>query len=182
MANETAGELSQLALGLRMTAVEVERHASASGWDQAPRLYALVRTAQLAVAEPDLAVELGVHDGTANVFTPVEQELDDDSESLEELLGRIEWPDTVDGAMVVVESVVLPPEVEDAVPDDPEAAAEFAAAHADRDDVRIVAGVLRSGEAHCVLRLRSHDSDDELLHGSDAAPGLVSALRETLEP
>ncbi len=176
----TAGELSEPALGLRIAVVEVERHASASGWDQPPRLFALVRTAALAVAEPDLAVELGVHDGTADVFTPVEQELDEGPESLEELLGRIEWPDTVDGAMVVIESVALPPEVEEAVPEDAEAAAQFAADHAEREDVRIVAGVLRSGEAHCVLRLRSHDSDDALLHGSDVAPGLVSALRETL--
>ncbi len=182
MTHEIADELSEPALGLRIAVVEVERHASASGWDRAPSLFALVRTATLAVAEPELAVELGVHDGTANVFTPVEQELDDDSESLEELLSRIEWPETVEGAMVVIETVALPPEAEEIVPDDPRAAAEFAAGHAERQEVRIVAGVLRSGQAHCVLRMRSHDSDDALLHGSDVAPGLVSALRETLVP
>lgn len=182
MTGESMDELSEAALGLRIAVVEVERHASTSGWDRGPSLFALVRTTELAVAEPELAVELGVHDGTANVFTPVEQELHDDSETLEELLGRIIWPESVDGALVVVERLVLPPEVEQAVPDDPEAAAEFAAEHDEREDVRIVAGVLRSGEAHCVLRMRSHDSDDALLHGSDVVPGLVSALRETLEP
>ena len=47
--------------------------------------------------------------------------------------------------------------------------------------MRIVAGVLRSGESHSVLRLRSHDDDEHLVHGYDLVPGLVAALRETLE-
>ena len=41
--------------------------------------------------------------------------------------------------------------------------------------------MLRAGEAHCVLRLRSHDDEEHLVHGADLVPGLVSALRETLE-
>jgi hypothetical protein len=173
--------LRELSLGLRVAVVEVERDASASGWDQPHRLFALVRTAELARAEPELAAELGLSDGTADLFTPVEQELDEHSGSLEELLGRITWPESVDGAMVVVERLVLPPEAEEAVPDDPKAAADFAAGHDDREDVRLAVGVLRSGESHCVLRLRSHDSDDAVLHGPDVVPGLVSALRETLD-
>jgi hypothetical protein len=56
----------------------------------------------------------------------------------------------------------------------------FAAEHPDREDVRIAVGVLRSGEAHCVLRMRSHDDEDALIHGSDVVPHLVQALRETL--
>jgi hypothetical protein len=48
--------------------------------------------------------------------------------------------------------------------------------------VRIAAGVLRGGEVHCVLRMRSHDDDNSLLHGPDLVPGLVAALRGTLEP
>ena len=48
-----------------------------------------------------------------------------------------------------------------AVPDDPEDGwLAFAAEHPEREDVRIAVGVLRSGEAHCVLRLRSHDDDE----------------------
>ena len=175
-------ELTARALALRVAVVEVEKHTSDAGWDQPHRVFALVRTAELAQAEPDLAVELGITDGTAELFTPVEQELDEHAESLEDLLGRIEWPATVDGAMAVVERLVLPPDAEEADPDDPTEAAEFAAAHAARQDVRIAVGVLRSGESHCVLRMRAHDSDDALLHGPDVAPGLVSALRETLEP
>lgn len=168
------------ALGLRAAVVEVERHAGEAGWDQPARLFALVRTAELVQAEPELAVELGLGEGNADLFTPVEQELDEHADTLEDLLGRIMWPDSVDGAMAVVERLVLPPEVEEAVPDDPTEAADFAARHEARQDVRIAVGVLRTGEAHCVLRMRAHDSDDALLHGPDVVPGLVSALRETL--
>jgi hypothetical protein len=178
--NEPADDLSDVAIGLRVAVVEVERHASAQGWDQPSRLYALVPTLELAAAEPELAAELGIGDGTADVFTPVEQELDDHDGSLEQLLGRIMWPDSVSGALAVVERVVLPPEAEATVPDDPGAASTYAATHPQREEVRIAVGVLRSGETHCVLRLRSHDDDNELLHGPQVVPGLVDALRETL--
>ncbi len=174
-------ELSGPSLALRIAVVEVERHTSAEGWDQQPRLFALAVTAELALAEPELAAELGVSDGTGSVFTPVEQELEAPLDSLEELLRRITWPDTVAGALAVVESVALPPSAEEQVPDDPETAAVYAAEHPQHEDVRIAVGVLRSGEAHCVVRMRAHDSDDALLHGSDVVPGLISALRETLE-
>jgi hypothetical protein len=174
-------ELSQTAVALRVAVVQAERHCSDSGWDQPSRLFALVRTDELSAAEPELAAELGITDGSADVFTPVEQELDDPAQPLEELLGRIMWPDAVAGAMAVMERVVLPPEVEPEVPDDPVQAEAFAAEHAEREDVRIAAGVLRSGEAHCVLRMRSHDDDNAFLHGSDLVPGLVGVLRETLE-
>lgn len=174
-------ELGADALGLRIAVVEVERHASHAGWDLPPRLYALVSTTALAVAEPELAAELGIADGSADRFTPVEQELDGQVESLEQLLSTITWPETVAGALAVVERVVLPPEAEAELPPDPVSAAAFAAGHPQREEVRIAAGVLRSGPSHCVLRLRSSDDDQALIHGADVVPGLVAALRETLE-
>jgi hypothetical protein len=174
------GSLTPNALALRMAVVEVERHASASGWDQPARLYALVPTLELAAAEPTLAAELGITDGTQQPLTPVEQELEETQQSLDDLLGEIMWPESVVGALAVIERLVLPPDVEEAVPDDPAEALAFAAEHPDREDVRIAVGVLRSGEAHCVLRMRSHDRDDALVHGSDVVPQLVQALRETL--
>jgi hypothetical protein len=174
-------ESSSTALALRIAVVEVEAHASDSGWDQPSRLFALVRTTELAAAEPELAAELGIHDSSAALFTPVEQDLEHHNEPVEELLAGITWPEEVDGALVVIERVVLPPEAEEQVPDEPAAASAFAVAHARREDVRIAAGVLRSGESHCVLRLRSHDSDDALMHGGEVVPRLVQALRETLE-
>jgi hypothetical protein len=163
-----------------MAVVEVERHAAGSGWDQPARLFALVPTVELAAAEPSLAAELGITDGTQQPLTPVEQELEEHQQSLDDLLAEIMWPESVVGALAVLERVVLPPEVESAVPPNPADAAAFAAEHPNREDVRIAVGVLRSGEAHCVLRMRSHDSDDALIHGRDVVPHLVDALRETL--
>ncbi len=177
---EVESELTPDALGLRIAVVEVEQHASRAGWDQPSKLFALVPTEELAAAEPELAAELGISDGNAERFTPVEQELEEYSGSLEQLLGGITWPAGVAGTLAVVERVVLPPTAEASLPDGVDQALEFASAHQDREEVRIAVGVLRGGEAHCVLRLRSHDSDDALLHGPDVVPALVEALLETL--
>ena len=43
---------------LAVAALETERHVAASGWDQNPRVFALVDTAALAAAEPQLALSL----------------------------------------------------------------------------------------------------------------------------
>jgi hypothetical protein len=161
--------------------VEVEQHASGSGWDQPARLFALVPTVELAAAEPALAAQLGIDDATHTPLTPVEQDLDEVRSSLEELLLGIVWPQAVVGALAVVERVVLPPEVEATVPDDPDEAARYAAEHEAREEVRIAVGVLRDGESHCVVRMRSHDRDEDLIHGAAVVPDLVEALRETLE-
>jgi hypothetical protein len=180
-ANRVDGtELTPEALGLRVSVVEVERHASHAGWDQPARLYALVPTQELAAAEPELTAELGIADGTADLYTPVEQELDEHAGSLEGLLEQISWPPSVVGALAVVERLVLPPEAEESVPDDPAEAGAYAGAHPRREDVRIAVGVLRGGQTHCVVRMRSHDSDDALMHGPELVPGLVRALHETL--
>src|SRR4051812_22376248 len=169
-AGTTMTELVPKALALRTVVVEVEDHVATDGWDQSGRLFALVSTSQLLEAEPELASELGVHAESIETLTPVEQEVDADAGSLEELLGHIGWPPTVVGVVAAVERVVLPPKVEEDVPEALDAAAAFAAEHPDREDVRIVAGILRSGEAHCVLRLRSHDDEDHLVHGDDLVP------------
>jgi hypothetical protein len=173
-------ELTQEALSLRGVVVEVEHFVGEDGWDQPGRLFALVSTPELLDMQPDIALELGAHHGTAPL-TPVEQEIDVNDRTLEELLGIIAWPPAVVGVMAVVERVVLPPEAEGDLPDEASEADRYAADHPAREDVRIVAGVLRTGEAHCVLRLRSQDSDEHLVHGPDLVPALVSALRETLD-
>jgi hypothetical protein len=166
---------------LRLAALEVEAHVAADGWDQPPRLYALVRTAALVEAEPSLAEQLAVPlrddpDG----FTTIEQELPADGTPLEVVLEGIEWPDAVDGCAVVVERLMLPPEAEQGLPEDPEALAAAAAAHPDRQDVRLVAAVDREGGRHSAVRARTPDAP--LLEGPDLVPGLVTALRQTLVP
>ncbi len=156
---------------------EVESHAASAGWDQPAQLFALVDTADLLEREPHLAEVLGIEAAGAPGLTPVEQETV--SESLEELLPTILWPPEVAGCAVVVEAMTLPP---GEVPDDPEAAAEYAAAHPEREEARIVAGVLRSGETWCAIRQRAHDEDDMVLTGNDLVPGLLELLYATLRP
>lgn len=159
---------------LRRAAREVESHVAAEGWDQAPRLFALVLTADLIAAEPGLAAQLTDEPGS---FTPIEQELVGDRE-LEDLLTEIVWPDSVAGCAAVVERIMLPPEAEDSLPDDPDALLEVVAQHPDRREVRLVAAVIRDGHAHSAVRAR--DSDAELLEGPDLVPGLIEHLRRTL--
>lgn len=160
----------------------MEGFVGADGWDQPGRLFALVSTAELVESQPQLAAELDPESHSdPSALTPVEQEIDVAVQPLERLLGQIGWPSAVAGALAVVERVVLPPRVEAEVPEDPVEADRFAAEHPDRSEVRIAAGVLRTGEAHCMIRLRSHEGDDHVLHGADLVPNLIAALRETLE-
>ena len=158
---------------------EVEQHAARSGWDQPAQLFALVGTVDLLEREPQLAEVLGVEPGQAGGLTPVEQETV--SESLEELLPTILWPPEVEGCAVVVEAMTVPPG-SGPVPADAEAAAEYAASHPDREEARIVAGVLRTGESWCAIRQRAHDEDDMVLKGNDLVPALLELLHATLEP
>jgi hypothetical protein len=81
---------------------------------------------------------------------------------------------------VVVEAMTVPPGTEE-VPHDPEAAAEYAAAHPDRQEARIVAGALRGGQSYCAIRQRAHDEDDLVMVGPDLVPALLELLHATLE-
>lgn len=169
----------QPALGpLASCAVDTERHVAAAGWDQPPRLFAIARNGDLARREPALAPQLAGVDPDA--YSTIEQEGLPATSSLESILGRLAWPDEVDGVALAVERVVVPPAAELDLPQDPEQAAEVLSAHPDRQDVRLLVAVLRDGEAVCLLRQRAHDSDDKVAIGNDIAPGLVEGLRATL--
>ena len=157
---------------------EVEAHASRAGWDRPAQLFALVETAELLQREPQLAEVLGV-EAQDQGLTPVEQETT--SENLDELLASILWPPEVAGCAVVLEALTVPPDADD-VPTEAEAAAEYAAAHPDRQEARIVAGALRSGESFCAIRQRAHDEDDMVLAGPDLVPVLLELLHTTLQP
>ncbi|GAA1780501.1 PPA1309 family protein [Actinomadura chokoriensis] len=161
--------------------LDLERHSAQEGWDSAPRLYALVRSTELRRAEPDLADQLGLPpDG--DTLAALEQPPLPDKDAVEDALASIAWPDAVEGCAIIMERVVLPPEAEDEIPDDEAEAAAFAASHPEREDVRMVVGVLRDGARHSALRLRRHDSDDEVLAGPDLVPALAEALAATFEP
>ncbi len=160
--------------GLEALVKEVEEYVAAGGWDQPTRLFALVPTATLIAADPTVATELNLN---ADVpLTSVEQELEFGTD-LEDLLGTIAWPEDVQGAMVVLERMMLPPSATDALPseDDPEFM-DVAANHPDRRDVRIVSAVLRTGGNLNALRYRDHDEASEVA----IAPDLVTRLNDAL--
>jgi len=162
------------------SALETERHVAAAGWDQPPRLFALVRTSGLLQQEPRLRAQLGQGD-EEDAFTAIEQEGLPVTSSLESLLAQLAWPEDVEGVALAVERLVVPPEAEHDLPENPDQAAEALAAHPDRKDVRLLVAVLRDGESTCLLRQRDHDTDDKVAAGADIAPGLVQALSATLQ-
>jgi hypothetical protein len=177
----TPGPLDDLVdPALAAAVLEIENHIATAGWDQPARLYALVPTAELVAREPALAHAMGLDDAASEgSLTPVEQE--SVGADLERSLESISWPPRVAGCAAVVERLVLPPTAEAVVLDDPERAAEYAAEHPERQDVRIVAGATRAGATYCALRLRGADDDQSVLTGAELVPGLLALLRDTLE-
>jgi hypothetical protein len=169
---------------LETTVVEIERHVAQSGWDRRPVLFALVETAELVSQEPALANSLGLTSEPAvpGALTPIEQEPLDDL-PLDEILAGITWPAEVLGCAVVHEVLVLPPSAEAERPSD-ENAADWAAGHPDRREVRLAVAVLRDGSQATALRVRSAEADptalDDVLVGPDLAPNLAAALLDTL--
>lgn len=165
---------------LSAVAREVEDFVSTAGWDQPPQLFALVPTAELVEAQPDLATQVDA----AAFLTPVAQDALP-SDDLAESLAGIMWPEAVQGCAIAQEIVVLPPEAEDTLPagdetSDAEARRRIAAEHPHRREARLVAAVLRDGTAACVLRLRSPDGTDEIVEHPELAPNLTDALLDTL--
>ena len=166
---------------LAAAVLEIESHIAEGGWDQPSRLYALVDTAALVRREPALASAMGLDDASAaGSLTPVEQE-QLPADRFEASLAAIAWGPEVTGCAAVVERLVLPPDADDALPDDPAAAAAYAAEHPDRHEVRMVVGVTRAGASYCALRLRAHDDDASVLTGEELVPELVELVRGTLE-
>lgn len=166
---------------LRSATLEIEAHAAELGWDRGARLFALVPTGDLLAREPGLAKALGVESAEEGALTPVEQDALPPDRSLEEVLGGIMWPAEVFGCAAVVERLVLPPDADDKIPEDPEEAEEFAASHPDRQEVRIVAAATREGSTYCALRFRSHDDGSAVVESPDLVPALLELLASTLE-
>ena len=179
-----AAALSAEALARAVT--ETETHVAAHGWDQPVRVFALARTAEALRTDPDLAEFLDastVEEARTDpdLLTVVEQEGLPAAADLEHLLAQLAWPESVHGAAISVERLVLPPaaqEEADAIADAAERLA-FLQARPDREDIRMVVGVLRSGESWCALRSRAHDDDASVYQGEQLVPGLVEALATT---
>jgi hypothetical protein len=165
---------------LQETLVEIERHVASAGWDQPPQIFALARTSDLLAREPEFAASLGL--GGAEVppdaLIPVEQDPLPDG-PLDESLRQIGWPAEVLGCALVQEVVVLPPAVQEALPQHG-GVLDWAAEHPDRREARLAVAVLRDGSRACTVRLRGAD-EEELLVGEDLAPNLAEALLATLD-
>ena len=166
---------------LAAAVLEIETHIAGAGWDQPARLYALVDTAALVAREPALAAAMGLDEASQQgSLTPVEQDQLAPDQPLEAVLETISWPAEVAGCAAVVERLVLPPDADDQIPEDPVGAEEFARVHPDRQEVRIVAGAMRDGATYCALRLRAHDDQQSVVGGADLVPGLLDLLCSTL--
>lgn len=187
---------------LTRTMVEIERHVAEAGWDQPPQLFALVETAQLLAAEPQLAATLGLVPGAQppGGLTPVQQEELPEG-ALDEALASVLFGPEVLGVALVHEVLVLPPAAEAEIGDrSDEEALAAAVGHDERREVRLVVGVLRDGSRATALRLRAVPGgpgadgasdggmpadgatpEDDVLTGADLAPRLADALLATLE-
>lgn len=169
-------------LALRAAVLELERHASAAGWDQPARLFALVPTEELVANEPAIAAMLDLDAGAelTDSLTPVEQDDLPPDQPIEELLAQMMWPVEVAGAAVIVERLVLPPSVGE-LPQDASAAQQLAQSHPERQEVRMVVAATRAGSTHCALRLRSHDESFAVIEGADLVPALLQLVVSTLD-
>lgn len=151
---------------LAVVVSDIESDRSARGWDQPPALYALVATADLIAREPQMELALSSREA---ILTAIEQEPLEDS--LEKFLPTIQWPAEVLGAALVVERWIVPDHI------DEEALEAWAADHPGKEEVRIVAAVMRDGSKACLMKLRTHE--DEVMTGPDLAPGLTDLLALT---
>lgn len=172
-------DLDEATAALAASLMEVERHVAAAGWEDAPRLFALVPTVELQAAEPGWAAQSGQDTPLApGHLSAIEQDEFDAGTDLAAALARVAWPATVAGCAVSLVNSFLPAEAEAAVPDDPEQAQAYVAGHPDRQDVRVVVGVMRGGQHWSVARLASHPED--LLGGPGIMPGIDRLLTQTL--
>lgn len=173
------------ASALRKVVLEIERGAAGLGWDRPAMLYALVPTKTLLNTDglpEDMRETLAAtQDDNPFHLSAVLQELDT-SEDVEEVLPRIGWPEAVQGAALTVERLVVPPEVEEEAPEDPEEALEFISNHPSRTEVRLVIGVDREGDTWTAIRTRAFDDASNVVEGDNLVPALSAALKLGFDP
>ncbi len=176
---ERIGQSSSLA-ALRRVVDELEVGSARVGWDRPPALYALVRTEHLLNTPglpPDVAESLRAEwDGSPEHLSAVAQETVP-QDDLEELLPKIAWPETVAGAALTVERIILPDDADEDAPEDPDEAVHYAENHPARTDIRVVVGVNRDGDSWCEVRARTFDDRKRVGQGPKLVPALVEGLR-----
>jgi hypothetical protein len=151
---------------LHTVLLELSDQVAAEGWDQPPRLFALVATADLQRNDPAFAAQLGLADVDPTVAPWTALEDDFSNATLEE----VAWPPAVAGCALAVERLTLPPAAEAQLPADPAEANRWAVEHPDRQEIRLVACMLRDGTRDASVRFRAHDTREDMLFG----PELIS--------
>lgn len=157
---------------------EVAEFVDDRGWGQRPEMFALAPTSLLAESDPSL-----IHDLDSAGLTPIEQaplheDIDQHPDALGEIISGISWPDSIVGAILVRQIVVLPPGSNPSQADrNPES-----------QDARLFAGVLRDGRGLSLLQLRPGPDSPaplqgtvELLQYEGLGAELLDALRATFD-
>lgn len=170
----TDSHLSQQALNKAMT--EAVDFIHAEGWDTPPTLFALVPTSLLidALPETDAASPL-----TLVVQDSLPANLGAGSEELGDYISRLAWPEDVAGVILAQEIMFRDASVTSAGAAEPRQA-------------RLFSGVLRGDEHLTLLQIRPTEEEladkgpfaedeVELRGGENIAPGVIAALRSTLE-
>ncbi|MDO5077286.1 PPA1309 family protein [Corynebacterium sp.] len=154
---------------LNKAMLEAVEFIHAEGWDAAPTLFALVNTELLVDALPtddDAPLTLVVQEG-------LPEHISGGSDELGEFVSQLAWPPEVAG-------VILAQEIMFAAPDSPD----------DPRPARLFSGVLRGGPDQTLLQIRPSEAElaepfaadrVELRGGTGVAPGVIAALRYTLE-
>ncbi|MEO8108256.1 MAG: PPA1309 family protein, partial [Actinomycetes bacterium] len=94
---------------LERTTRDLDIHVAMGGWNQPTRLFAIAQTHQLLEREPGLAAQLS---GTADEspWTTIEQDDLPTHSDLDDLLGGLGWPESVDGVAVSAERIMVSPQ------------------------------------------------------------------------
>ena len=164
---------------------DIETNVAQLGWDRPSTIYALVPSRTLLDDPAGLPDELR-QQLTAQVsslphhLTAVLQD-SVPGQSAEESLASMCWPDAVAGMAIALERVSVPPAAEKDAPSDPDAALSYFSTHPDREEIRIVAGALRTGQTWCAIRSRRLDEDSKVAEASDLVPELTDALLHTFQ-
>ncbi|ANE03435.1 PPA1309 family protein [Corynebacterium crudilactis] len=159
---------------LNKAMLEAVEFIHAEGWDAGPTLFALVPTAMLVdtlndAAEDDSPLTLVVQDNLPDNLLP-------GSEALGDYVSRLAWPAEIAGAILAQEIMFTDSAVQGATP----------------QPARLFSGVVRGETELTLLQLRPTEEElaergpfaedeIELRGGPGVAPGVIAALRYTLE-
>src|SRR5436190_18112461 len=113
---------------LASAVIDVERYAATKGWGRSPQLYALTRKRAIRFPGPETAAIL--RDKPDDALIPMEQDPLPPGEP-EEVLASIQWPEQVEGCVLVTELLILPPGTEKEAPSEATAAETWAASRPD---------------------------------------------------